>query len=163
MKKVIYPGTFDPITYGHVDIIERAAKLFDHVVVSVAVNKQKHKLFTIEQRVQLVKDSITHLENVSVTSFASLLMDFAKTQQANIIIRGLRTVSDFEFEFQLASMNRRLSPLLETVFLTPSEEFLFLSSSLVREIAALNGDVVEFVPDCVSVALKKHFKMEINQ
>ncbi len=161
MRTVIYPGTFDPVTSGHVNIIERAATLFDNVVVAIAVNKQKNTLFNIDQRVDLVRQSTCHLSNVTVESFSCLLIDFAELQQANIIIRGLRAVSDFEFEFQLASMNRRLRPNIESVFLTPSEEFAFVSSTLVREIAALNGDVTEFVPDCVNQSLKQKFKTEI--
>jgi pantetheine-phosphate adenylyltransferase len=163
MKKVIYPGTFDPVTNGHLNIIERSAKLFDQVVIAVSINKQKTPLFNVDERVELVKKSISHLSNVSVASFSCLLIDFAKKQQANIIIRGLRAVSDFEFEFQLASMNRRLSSNIESVFLTPSEEFAFVSSSLIREIASLNGDVKDFVPDCVNIALKKKYNMEIKK
>lgn len=148
-KKVIYPGTFDPITLGHVNIVERAASLFDHVIVAVAENQSKKPLFEAAKRVQLAMESLSHLSNVTVKGFSNLLIEFAKNENTQAIIRGLRAVSDFEFEFQLASMNRRLAPGIETVFVTPLEKYAFVSSSLVKEIALLGGDVSEFVPPCV--------------
>lgn len=153
-KKVIYPGTFDPITNGHVDIIKRAAKIFPEVIVAVAINKVKKPFFTLEQRISFIQTALSDIENLSIQGFDSLLIDFAKKQQANVILRGLRAVSDFEYEFQLAGMNRKLCKDIETVFLTPSEDSMFISSSLVREIAALSGDITKFVPACVAKALR---------
>ena len=152
-NRVIYPGTFDPVTNGHIDIIFRAANLFDEVVVAIAENRDKGPSFTLAQRVSMVEESLKHLDNIKVVGFNTLLIDFAKQQGANVILRGLRAVSDFEFEFQLAGMNRKLNPEIETIFLTPSESVTFLSSTLVREIAALQGNVSEFVPAVVQQAL----------
>lgn len=154
---VIYPGTFDPITNGHVDLAERAARLFDRVVVAIAHSEKKTPLFSLEQRVELCESSLSHLDNVEVTGFSNLLTDFAKSQGARCVLRGLRAVADFEYEFQLANMNRAIYPEFESIFLTPSEHLSFISSSLVREIAALNGDVTPFVPAQVSAALSKRF------
>ncbi|EDM68377.1 MAG: pantetheine-phosphate adenylyltransferase [Moritella sp.] len=151
--KVIYPGTFDPVTNGHTDLIERAAKLFDHVIVGVAFNATKKPFFDLKERVQLAKDVTAHLDNVEVVGFSGLLVDFAKEYNASVLIRGLRAVSDFEYEFQLANMNRRLSPDLESVFLTPSEENSFISSTLVKEVAIHNGDVAQFVDPIVCQAI----------
>ena len=151
--KVIYPGTFDPITNGHSDLIERAAKLFDHVVVGVAFNSTKQPFFDLDTRVQLARAVTAHLDNVEVVGFSGLLVDFAKNCQASVLIRGLRAVSDFEYEFQLANMNRRLSPDLESVFLTPSEDNSFISSTLVKEVAIHNGDVAQFVAPVVCQAI----------
>ena len=152
-NRVVYPGTFDPITNGHKDLIERAASMFDEVVVAIAASEKKGPLFSLNERVKLVEDSIGHLDNVKVTGFSKLLAHFCRDQEANILLRGLRAVSDFEYEFQLANMNRQLAPELETVFLTPAEHLSFLSSSLVREIALLDGDVRNFVPPHVVEAL----------
>jgi pantetheine-phosphate adenylyltransferase len=151
--KVIYPGTFDPITNGHSDLIERAAKLFDHVVVGVAFNPTKQPFFDLDTRVQLARAVTAHLNNVEVVGFSGLLVDFAKNCQASVLVRGLRAVSDFEYEFQLANMNRRLSPDLESVFLTPSEENSFISSTLVKEVAIHHGDVAQFVSPVVCQAI----------
>ncbi len=151
----IYPGTFDPITNGHLDLIQRAARLFDRVLVAVAENPKKSPWFDLSDRVGMVSEVIEPVANVSVIGFNTLLVDTAASYGAQVIIRGLRAVSDFEFEFQLAGMNRRLSPELETVFLTPSEQFAFISSSMIREIAQLNGDVSSFVPPAVLVLLNK--------
>lgn len=151
--KVIYPGTFDPITNGHTDLIERASKLFDHVVVGVAFNPTKKPFFSLDERVHLAKSVTSHLANVEVVGFSGLLVDFAKEYDASVLIRGLRAVSDFEYEFQLANMNRRLSPDLESVFLTPSEENSFISSTLVKEVAIHNGDVAQFVAPVVCQAI----------
>jgi len=153
-KRVLYPGTFDPITNGHVDIIERASKLFDTIIVAVAQNTVKRPAFSIEKRVELAQMSLQHLHNIEVKGFSNLLIDFAQQQKVSVILRGLRAVSDFEYEFQLAGMNRKLDSDIETVFLTPSEQFTYLSSTLIREIASLHGDVSAFVPLCVSEALK---------
>lgn len=153
----IYPGTFDPITDGHLDIILRASKLFDEVIVAVAENKGKTPLFSIDERVEMAEEVTAHLPNVRIIGFSNLLVDCAKEQHANVVLRGLRAVSDFEYEFQLAGMNRRLSPELETMFLTPAEQYEFISSSMIREIAKLKGDVSSFVPVCVEEKLIKKF------
>jgi pantetheine-phosphate adenylyltransferase len=150
----IYPGTFDPITKGHSDLIMRASKLFDHVIVAVANNPGKQPLFSLDERVELAQNSLLELSNVEVCGFEGLLIDVAMEMQANILIRGLRAVSDFEHEFQLASMNRKMQQEIETLFLTPAEQFTYISSSLVREIAALGGDVSDFVSPTVLAALR---------
>ena len=153
----IYPGTFDPITNGHLDLIARASKIHDKVIVAVAASKGKTPLFSLTDRVEMIEQVIGNFNNVTVLEFDNLLVDFAKSQKADVILRGLRAVSDFEFEFQLAGMNRRLSPELETVFLTPAEQYEFISSSMIREIAKLGGDVSSFVPDVVLQKLIKKF------
>ena len=149
----MYPGTFDPFTNGHCDLMRRAARLYDRIVVAVAASPGKNTLFDIEQRVALASEALADLDNVEVIPYQGLTVEFARQHDLGVIIRGLRAVSDFEFEFQLASMNRRLAEDVETVFLTPTEKFTFVSSSLVREIAQLGGDVSEFVPAAVSQAL----------
>lgn len=153
-KTGIFPGTFDPITNGHIDLIERAAKLFSTVIVGVAENSRKAPLFSLAERIEIVKSVLKHLPNVEVKGFSTLLVNFVKETNADVIIRGLRAVSDFEYEFQLANMNRRLDPNIETLFLTPAEQFSFISSSLVKEIALLKGDVASFVPAIVVQSLK---------
>lgn len=153
----IYPGTFDPVTLGHLDIIERASKLFDNVIVAVAVNEGKAPLFSLPERVAMVEKTTEHIDDIRVIGFDNLLVDCAKQHHANVIVRGLRAVSDFEYEFQLAGMNRRLSSELETVFLTPAEQYEFISSSMIREIAKLQGDVSSFVPQHVKQQLIKKF------
>jgi pantetheine-phosphate adenylyltransferase len=153
----IYPGTFDPITNGHLDIIARASKLYHKVIVAVAVNRGKTPLFSLDERVALAKAVTPEFSNVQVSGFDNLLVDCAKQHGASVILRGLRAVSDFEYEFQLAGMNRRLAPQLETVFLTPAEQYEFISSSMIREIAQLNGDVSCFVPDIVHRRLIEKF------
>lgn len=145
MKIAVYPGTFDPITNGHSDLVQRAARLFDRVVVAVAKDTGKAPVCGIEERVQLAQAALADVPNVDVVPFEGLLVNFCRSHGAGIVIRGLRAVSDFEFEFQLASMNRRLAPEIETIFLTPAEQYAFISSTLVREIARLGGDVSEFV------------------
>ncbi len=157
MKKVVYPGTFDPITNGHIDLIERACRLFDHVVIAIATSKTKRPLFTLDERVELVKSSLKHLGNIEVCGFEGLLVNLVRDKQANAVLRGLRAVSDFEYEFQLANMNRALAPEMESLFLTPSEHLSFISSTLVREIASMGGDVKKFVPKAVEDALKVKF------
>jgi pantetheine-phosphate adenylyltransferase len=154
---VIYPGTFDPITNGHVNLTERAARMFDKVVVAIAFSEKKTPLFPLEQRVELCEQSLAHLDNIEVVGFSNLLIDFAKSQGSSCVLRGLRAVADFEYEFQLANMNRAMYPEFESVFLTPSEHLSYISSTLVREIAALDGDITPFVPPCVAEALAKKF------
>ena len=154
----IYPGTFDPITNGHTDLIERASRLFDQVVVGVANNPTKRPLLTLEERVELANTITQTIPNVSVVGFSGLLIDFAKAQNASVLIRGLRAVSDFEYEFQMANMNRRLSADLESVFLTPSENNSFISSTLVREVAIHGGDVSQFCAQVVQQKLAEKLK-----
>lgn len=150
----VYPGSFDPLTNGHADLIRRAARLFDHIVVAIATNPAKKPFFTFEERVHLAKGALQKLDNISVKGMDGLLVEFARQQGARVILRGLRAVSDFEFEFQLAAMNRNLAPELESLFLTPAEQYAFVSSSLVREVASLGGDVSEFVAPEVLDALR---------
>ena len=154
--KAVYPGTFDPVTNGHLDIITRAAKLFPELVVAVASNEAKVPFFSLTTRIALLQEVVASLPGVSVVGFNTLLIHFVQEQRADIILRGLRAVSDFEYEFQLAGMNRKLSKQVETLFLTPSEDCMFISSSLVREIAVLGGDVSKFVPPAVTSALTTH-------
>jgi len=154
MKHCIYPGTFDPITNGHLDVLERASRLFERVTVAVALVTTKSPLFSAEQRVAFVKTNIGRMKNVEVVSFDGLLVDFARQQKAHAIIRGLRALSDFEFEFNMALMNRHLEPKVETIFVMPNEAYSYTSSSLVKQIAKLGGDVAHFVPANVAEALK---------
>ncbi len=151
----VYPGSFDPVTNGHTDLIQRAARLFPKVIVAVAARSSKHSVFSLEERVDLARTVLAGWPTVTVCGFDGLLVEFMRQQGASVILRGLRAVSDFEYEFQLASMNRRLAPELETLFLTPAEQYAYISSSLVREIAALNGDVSPFVHSTVQAALKR--------
>lgn len=154
MRRAIYPGSFDPVTNGHLDVIERARKLFDEVVVAVAVNDQKQPLFSLEERLSMLRSAIG-VDRVRVEAMDGLLVEFAVAQKAHAIIRGLRAISDFEFEFQMALMNRKLDHTVETIFLMPKEEYTYLSSRIVKEIARLGGDVSSFVPPPVGQALKK--------
>ncbi|MEY4195487.1 MAG: hypothetical protein RLZZ226_1855 [Pseudomonadota bacterium] len=153
----IYPGTFDPITNGHIDLVARASRIFDRVVVAVAESRNKTPLFSLTERVELARTTLGTLANVEVIGFDTLLVDCAATHGASVILRGLRAVSDFEFEFQLAGMNRSLAPDLETMFLTPGEKYAFLSSSVIREIARLGGDVSSFVPELVRKTLLEKY------
>lgn len=155
MTIAIYPGTFDPATLGHIDLIRRAAKLFDEVIVAVAENKEKGPLFTLAERVAMLDEVIGEINNARVIGFNTLLIDCAREQHADTILRGLRAVSDFEYEFQLAAMNRHLDPGIETTFLTPAESYAFLSSTLIKEVASLGGDVSNFVPPQVMTALQQ--------
>lgn len=157
MRSVVYPGTFDPVTNGHTDLICRAARLFDRVVVAVAGDTSKAPVFPLDQRVDLIRKVVAHLEHVEVVAFSGLLVEFARSLRVPVIMRGLRAVSDFEFEFQLAGMNRRMAPDIETLFLTPAEKYAYISSSLVREIARLRGDVSAFVSPEVHAALRERF------
>ena len=155
MRLAIYPGSFDPITNGHVDVIARAATLFDEVIVAPASNEAKPGLFSTEERVEMLREVTSRFPNVKVSAFAGLLVEFARLQGAVAVVRGLRAISDFEFEFQMALMNRKLEPTIETVFLTPREEYTYLSSRIVKEIARLGGPVDAFVPEPVVQALRK--------
>lgn len=154
-SRIIYPGTFDPITKGHIDLVVRAAKMFDEVVVAIAVGHHKNPVFSLEERVELAQQSLSHLDNVEFLGFDGLLVNFFNEQKATAVLRGLRAVSDFEYEFQLANMNRTLDSRFETVFLTPSEQYSFISSTMVREIARLKGDVSKFVPSHVVEAFER--------
>ena len=158
MNTAVYPGTFDPITNGHTDLVERAARMFDHIIVAVADNPKKKPMLDLEARVDLAQNTLGHLANVEVTGFSNLLAEFVQEKNANIILRGLRAVSDFEYEFQLANMNRVLAPNVESIFLTPAEQYSYISSTLVREIASLGGDVSNFVHPEVARALKRLVK-----
>lgn len=157
MRKVIYPGTFDPVTYGHIDIVKRASELFDWVVVTVAVNQSKQPLFSTIERVEMLKSSLKEFKNISVDSFDGLVVDHAHSVGATGIIRGLRAVSDFEYEFQMALMNRKLAEDIATIFLMPHEKYTYLNSSIVRNLASLKADVSEFVPAIVKEKLKLKF------
>jgi len=157
MPIAVYPGTFDPITNGHSDLVVRASRVFGRVIVAVAVNPGKNPAFDLQERVKLSQEVLRGIDNVEVCAFDTLLVDFVRMRGADVILRGLRAVSDFEYEFQLAGMNRRLAPTVETLFLTPAEQFAFISSGLVREIAALGGDVGEFVHPAVQAALRRRF------
>ena len=154
-QRAVYPGTFDPVTNGHLDIINRAASIFPELIIAVASNSLKKPYFSLSERIQFIQETLINLPNVAVVGFDGLLMDFVKEQKAQIILRGLRAVQDFEYEFQLAGMNRKLAANIETMFLTPGEHVMFLSSSLVREIAIYKGDVSQFVPPNVAAAFKK--------
>jgi pantetheine-phosphate adenylyltransferase len=157
MKTIVYPGTFDPITNGHIDLVERAARLFDKVVIGIASSQRKSPLFSIDERIQLASDALAHVPNIEIRGFDYLLVNFVNDCGADAIMRGLRAVSDFEYEVQLANMNRALSPEVESIFLTPAERFSYISSSLVREISSLDGDVSKFVPANVVEALSNKF------
>jgi len=157
VRTAIYPGSFDPLTNGHLDVVQRAAKLFDRVIIAVAKNEDKKPLFSLAERRELVQKSIGHLSNVTVDTFDGLLVDYVVRQQARAIVRGLRAVSDFEFEFQLALMNRKLNENVETIFMMPKDTYTFISSRIVKEIAKLGGDVAVFVPEQVQLALTEKF------
>jgi pantetheine-phosphate adenylyltransferase len=157
VKIAVYPGSFDPITNGHLDIVRRAAQMFDRVIVAVAVNDAKAPLFSVDERVRLVAEAVKGLRNVSVDEFEGLLVDYARRKHASVVVRGLRAVSDFEFEFQLALMNRKLDSRIETIFLMTKDEYTFISSRLVKEIGELGGHVSGFVPRSVERALRRKF------
>jgi len=157
MKRAIYPGSFDPVTNGHLDVVERARKLFDEVIVAVADNDEKQPLFSLEERLNLLRATVGKADNVRIAHFDGLLVEFAMENQARAVIRGLRAVSDFEFEFQMALMNRKLESGVETIFLMPKEEYSYLSSRIIKEIARLGGNVSNFVPPVVAKALAGKF------
>jgi len=157
-NKAVYPGTFDPITRGHEDLVRRAAKLFDHIVLAVADSKAKRPMFTLSERIDIARDVLSDVKNVSVIGFSGLLMHFAQKHRARVVVRGVRAVSDFDYEFQLAGMNRKMHPEVETVFMTPGEQYMFLSATLVREISVLGGDVSKFVSPLVAKRLKVKIK-----
>ncbi len=157
-RTAIYPGTFDPITNGHSDLIQRACRLFDHVIVAVAARSGKTPTFSLEERIALVEEVVIGTEGVTVCGFDSLLVNFAREQGAQTLLRGLRAISDFEYEFQLAGMNRKMAPDIETLFLMPAEQYSYLSSSLVKEVAKLNGDISTFVHTSVDLALQRKFR-----
>jgi len=154
MIKAVYPGTFDPLTRGHEDLVRRASRLFDAIVLGIAESRAKRTYFTLDDRIEIAREVLADVKNVQVVGFEGLLTDFVRKQGARVVLRGLRAVSDFEYEFQLAGMNRNLYPEMETLFLTPSEQHMFISATLVREIAALGGDVSEFVHPTVAKKLK---------
>lgn len=153
----VYPGTFDPITHGHTDLVTRAARVFEHVIVAIAESPHKAPFFSLKKRIELAESQIGHLENITIVGFRNLLVEFVQEKGAGVIVRGLRAVSDFEYEFQLASMNRNLASRVETMFLTPDEKYGFISSTLVREVARLNGNVSKFVGPEIELALKEQF------
>lgn len=155
MRTVIYPGSFDPITFGHLDLVQRASRLFDQVIVAIANNEAKEPLFTLTERQELVRQSVQHLPNVEIDALTGLLVDYVLKRQADAVIRGLRAISDFEFEFQLALMNRKLDERVETIFMMPKDTYTFLSSKIVKEIARLGGNIHEFVPEPVQAALER--------
>lgn len=157
MKTVVYPGTFDPITNGHIDLVERAAKLFDKIILAVATSERKGPLFSVHERIQLATDALSHIDNIEICELNYLTVKFVNDRKAVGVLRGLRAVSDFEYEFQLANMNRALSPDVESIFLTPAERLSYISSSLVREISSLGGDISKFVPTNVAKALAEKF------
>jgi pantetheine-phosphate adenylyltransferase len=158
--RAVYPGSFDPVTNGHIDLIQRSSTLFDHVIVAILRNTEKIPLFSVEERTEMLEEAIRGLKNVSVTSFAGLLVDYVEQEKASVIIRGIRAVSDYEYELQMALMNRRLSNKVETVFMLPAESYSFLSSKLVKEIAALGGAVHGFVPADVESRLSRKFQIK---
>jgi pantetheine-phosphate adenylyltransferase len=160
-RLAIYPGSFDPVTNGHLDVIHRASRLFDRLIVAVALNDQKHKtnLFSLEERLALLRKSCAAVANLEIAPLDGLLVQFARSRQVTAIVRGLRAISDFEFEFQMALMNRKMEPTIETIFLMPKEDYTYLSSRIVKEIARLGGNIEAFVPDCVVEALKTKFEI----
>lgn len=156
-RVALYPGTFDPITHGHTDLVSRAARVFDQVIVAIAESPHKTPFFSLDRRIELAEGQLGHLDNIEIVGFSNLLVDFVQDKGASVIVRGLRAVSDFEYEFQLASMNRNLCEEVETMFLTPDEKYGFISSTLVREVARLGGDVSQFVGSEIAIALKEQF------
>tara|TARA_B100001996_G_scaffold352329_1_gene312963 strand:- start:43 stop:522 length:480 start_codon:yes stop_codon:yes gene_type:complete len=158
MKSIIYPGTFDPIHNGHIDIVKKVSKLFDQVIMVVAVNKEKNPLFSEQERKELIRESISDINNVNVTSFNGLVVEYAKEKNALAIVRGLRHVSDFEFEFQMAMMNYNLNPQVTSMFMMPDEKYIHLNSTIIKDVARLGGDISDYVPDNVKIALYKKYK-----
>ncbi|MEX2334501.1 MAG: pantetheine-phosphate adenylyltransferase [Pseudohongiella sp.] len=163
MKTAVYPGTFNPITNGHIDLVERASRLFDNVIVAIGVNKQKTTSLSTDKRVALAKKVLAHVDNVEVVAFETLLIEFVRQRGASVILRGLRTVADFEYEFQLVGMNRALDPGIETIFMAPDEHLSYISSTLVREIASYGGDISRFVHPLVAEAMREHLAEQKTQ
>jgi pantetheine-phosphate adenylyltransferase len=163
LRKAVYPGSFDPVTLGHLDVIQRASSLFDELIIAVADNDAKNPLFTAEERVDMLREAIGTCKGIRVARLTGLLVDFVRREKTSVVVRGLRAVSDFEFEFQMALMNRRLNPQLETIFLTPKEDFTFLSSRIVKEVARLGGDVRQFVPPNVAKRLAEKNRLPLVQ
>jgi pantetheine-phosphate adenylyltransferase len=157
MKTIIYPGTFDPITNGHIDLVERAAAMFDRVIVAIAYSQKKQPLFALEERIELCRQALARVPNLDIVGYNNLLVDFARQHNARFVLRGVRAIADFEYELQLANMNRAMHPELDTIFLTPKEHSAYISSTLVREIASMKGQVEKFVPDVVVQALRAKF------
>ena len=157
MKRAIYPGTFDPVTYGHLDVIHRSSKMFDELIVGILSNVNKKPLFTVDERVSMIESLTKDIPNVSVAKFDGLLIDFAKSQKANFIVRGLRAVTDFEYELQMSQTNRIMAPEIDTIFLTTSLKYSYLSSSTVREVASFNGDISRFVPENIEKLVKEKY------
>lgn len=157
MKRALTPGTFDPITSGHLDVITRASQLVDEVIVAVAASERKNPLFTLDERVAMAREATAHLPNVRIEPFDGLLVDFAQQMEANVVVKGLRAITDFEYEFQMTALNYQLDRQLETVFIMSPPEFMYLSSSIVREISSMHGDVDQFVPACVAAKLRAKF------
>jgi len=157
MKTIIYPGTFDPITNGHVDLVERAAGMFDRVILAIAFSQKKQPLFTLDERIELSRQALTHVPNIDIVGYNNLLVDFARQHGSRFVLRGVRAIADFEYELQLANMNRAMYPEIDTIFLTPNEHCAYISSTLVREIASMKGDIDKFVPDMVAHALRAKF------
>jgi pantetheine-phosphate adenylyltransferase len=162
-RVAVYPGTFDPITHGHTDLVTRAARVFEQVIVAIAESPHKTPFFSLEKRIELAASQLSGLDNIRIVGFSNLLVDFVRENEASVIVRGLRAVSDFEYEFQLASMNRNLCEEVETMFLTPDEKYGFISSTLVREVARLGGDVSQFVGPQIQLALRDQFRLEGNR
>lgn len=160
MKRAIYPGTFDPVTYGHLDVLKRACRIFDEVIIAVAANQQKGPLFTPEERVELIKENIEDISNAKLETFRGLVVDYARTQGAVALVRGMRAVSDFDYEFQMAQMNRHLDAELETIFLMPSPEYFFTSSTLVKQVFKFTDRDTQFVPPNVHAALKERYNIQ---
>lgn len=159
----VYPGTFDPLTNGHMDILERAVKLFGNVILAISENKKKNTAFSLDERMAMAKEATAHMKTVEVLPYTCLLVNFLKRQKASVVVRGLRAVSDFEFEFQLALMNRNMDPECESVFLMPNEKFIFLSSSTIRDVAVHGGDVAQFVPECVNRMIVQRFGVPVTE
>jgi pantetheine-phosphate adenylyltransferase len=161
--RAIYPGSFDPTTNGHLDVIARAARIFDHLVVAVLNNSEKSALFSVPERVEMLSESVQHIDNVSVATFNGLMVDFARQQQAQAVVRGIRAISDYEYEFQMALMNRRLAPELETVFMMPAEKYSYVSSRLIKEVFSLGGSVDGLVPPKIVERLRERAKRNLGE
>ena len=162
-KRAVYPGTFDPVTYGHIDLIKRAVKIFDEVIVAVADNAAKNPLLSTSERVDLLKQAVRGMKNVKVESFSELMVDYVQSKKINVVVRGLRMISDFEYEFQMALTNRKLNSNIEVIFMMPNESYSFLSSKLIKEVAALGAELSEFLPSFVEKKLKEKLKKQLKR